>query len=178
MPLKDIRKVEDIPSRMQDTPIGDLLAYHNLGAPFKEYTQARLLIGMCMDNRKQLRIPDRFAFIIRAGGSNLRYSEFKVSYAIAIGGVRHIALIAHTQCGMVNLASRRNVFVEGLVNNGGWTPERALEHFQNFAPLFEIDNELSFTQTEARRLNEKYPKVTTVPLLYKVEDNHLYLIED
>jgi carbonic anhydrase len=140
MQLKDIRKVEDIPAHIQETPIGDLLAYHNLGAPFKEYTQARLLI--------------------------------------AVGGVRHIALIGHTQCGMVNLVARRNAFVEGLVNNGGWTPERAIEHFQNFAPLFEIDNEITFTLAEARRLNEKYPKVTTVPLLYKVEDNHLYLIED
>ena len=40
---------------------------------------------MCMDNRKHLHIPDNFAFIIRSGGANLRYSEFKVSYAIAVG---------------------------------------------------------------------------------------------
>lgn len=29
-----------------------------------------------------------------------RYSEFQISYAIAIGGVSAIALLAHTQCGM------------------------------------------------------------------------------
>jgi len=66
---------------------------------------------MCMDNRKHLHMPDNFAFIIRTGGANLRYSEFKVSYAIAVGGVRHIALIGHSKCGMVNLAARKEAFV-------------------------------------------------------------------
>lgn len=178
MKLKSIQTESDIPQHLAGTPVADFIAYHNLGAPFKNYDKAELLIGMCMDNRKQLRIPDRFAYIIRAGGANLRYSEFKVSYAIAVGGVRYIALMGHTQCGMVNLAARRDIFVEGLVKNGGWTPERALEHFQNFAPLFEIDNEMTFTVAEARRLNEKYPNVTTVPLLYRVEDNLIYLIEE
>lgn len=116
---KKINSLEDIPEKLRNTPVADLLSYHNLGAPFKQYDKADLLIGMCMDNRKQLRIPDKFAYIIRAGGANLRYSEFKVSYAIAIGGVRFIALMGHTQCGMVNLASRRDSFVEGMVKNAG-----------------------------------------------------------
>ena len=34
---------------------------------------------MCMDNRKQLRLPDNFAYILRTGGGNIRYSEFKIS---------------------------------------------------------------------------------------------------
>ena len=75
---------------------------------------------MCMDNRKHLRMPDNFAFIIRSGGANLRYSEFKVAYAIAVGGVKAIALIGHTNCGMVNLVARREQFVQGLIDNGGW----------------------------------------------------------
>ena len=40
----------------------------------------------------------------------MRYSEFKVSYAIAVGGVRAIALMGHTNCGMSNLAGRREMF--------------------------------------------------------------------
>lgn len=178
MQLKAIFNIEDIPAHIIDTPIGDLLAFHNIGIPFREYPQAQLLIGMCMDNRKQLRIPKRFAYIIRTGGANTRYLEFNISYAIAIGQIKHIALIGHTQCGMVNLAARRDAFVEGLVTNGGWSTGRALEHFQNFAPLFEIDNELAFTHAEAQRLSQKYPGVTTLPLLYKVEDDLLYLIEN
>jgi len=56
-----------------------LIRYQDFAAPHKQYVSAQLLVGMCMDNRKQLKIPENFAYIIRTGGANLRYSEFKVS---------------------------------------------------------------------------------------------------
>src|SRR5574339_719990 len=118
--LISISKVEDIVPQYRGTPISLLLEYHNLRRVFDTYANAQMLIGMCMDNRKHLHIPDNFAYIIRAGGANLRYSEFKVSYAIAVGGVRSIALIGHNQCGMVNLVARRDVFIKGLTENAGW----------------------------------------------------------
>src|SRR5512135_2079146 len=92
-----VKTTEDIFPEYRDTPVGYLLEYHNLHRQFDTYLKAQILIGMCMDNRKHLRIPDNFAYIIRAGGANLRYSEFKVSYAIAVGNVRCIALLGHTQ---------------------------------------------------------------------------------
>lgn len=176
--LAPVTTLEDIPLVYRDTPIGWLLAYHNLDAPQAVYTQAQLLIGMCMDNRKHLRIPDNFAYIIRAGGANLRYSEFKVSYAIAVGGVRAIALIGHNHCGMVNLMARKELFVRGLVEGAGWDEEWAGEHFMHFAPMFEIGNEVDFVLSEAKRLHLRYPRILIAPLLYKVEDNLLYLIRD
>ena len=130
-----------------------------------------------MDNRKSLRIPDDFAYIIRAGGANLRPSEFKVSYAISIGGVLSIALITHTQCGMVNLDDRKERFVQGLVDRAGWEKTAAEEHFANFAPVSEIGDEVSFACSEAGRLARLYPGVQVVPLLYKVEDDLLYLLQ-
>jgi len=133
---------------------------------------------MCMDNRNHLQIPDNFAFIIRAGGANLRYSEFKVSYAIAVGGIRCIALIGHTQCGMVNLIARKDQFVQGLVKAAGWQPQSAEEHFLHFAPIFEIGNEVDFILSEVKRLRLRYPKIMVAPLLYRVEDNRLYLIQE
>jgi carbonic anhydrase len=129
-----------------------------------------------MDHRKHLHIPDNFAYIIRSGGANLRYSEFKVSYAIGVGGVQCIALIGHTNCGMVNLASKREAFIQGLMDNAGWERGRAEEHFMNLAPMYEIDNEVDFVAMEALRLRTKYPKVLVAPMLYKVEDNLLYLV--
>lgn len=176
--LISIKTIEDIPPNYQNTPIGQLLAYHNLQIPFDTYTKAELLIGMCMDNRKHLHIPDNFAYIIRAGGANLRYSEFKVSYAIAVGGVTAIALMGHTQCGMVNLIARRNQFIQGLVENAGWERGWAEEHFMHFAPMFEIGNETDFVLSEAKRLRLRYPKIQVAPLLYRVEDNLLYLIQE
>jgi carbonic anhydrase len=169
---------DDIPSSYRGTPVGRLVEYHNLDRPFEAYANAELLIGMCMDNRKHLRIPDNFAFIIRAGGANLRYSEFKVSYAIAVGGVRAIALIGHNQCGMVNLVSRKQQFIDGLTQGAGWDRRLAEEHFHHFAPMFEIGNEIDFVLSEVIRLRLRYPKVLVAPFLYRVEDNLLYAISE
>lgn len=174
--LRPVSKKGDIPRKYRGTPIGRLLEYQNLGLPFQKYSKAQLLVGMCMDSRKHLHIPENFAFILRTGGANLRYSEFKVSYAIAVGGVRCIALLGHDQCGMVNLMSRKKQFIEGLVNGAGWTRERAEEHFMNLAPMHEIENEMEFTLSEAERLKRRYPKIMVAPLFYKLNEDKLYCI--
>ena len=176
--LLPAERVEDIPSAYRGTPIQSLIEYHNLDVPFPVYTRAAILVGMCMDHRKHLHIPDNFAYIIRTGGANLRYSEFKVSYAIAVGGVSTIALIGHNNCGMVNLAARKDLFIDNLVANAGWTHTQAEDHFYAFAPMFEIENEIGFVSSEAKRLRLRYPKVLIAPLLDRVEDNRLYFIDE
>ena len=176
--LVPVSTQEDILFQYRGTPIGLLFEYHNLKRPIDAYSRAELLIGMCMDNRKHLRIPDNFAYIIRSGGANLRYSEFKISYAIAIGNVKYLALIGHNNCGMVNLVSKKELFILGLMETAGWEKEKAEEHFNHFAPMFEIDNEINFILDEAKRLRMRYPKITVAPLLYRVEDNLLYLLKE
>lgn len=168
----------DIPARYRSTPIGDFICYHNFGKDFPENIKAELLIGMCMDNRKNLRIPDNYAYILRSGGGNLRFSEFKLSYAIAIGGIKAIVLLAHNNCGMVNLISRKDLFVQGLVENGGWSNKQAEEHFWHFAPMFEIGNETDFVLSEAKRLRLRYPRIHVAPLFYKIDDNLLYAVTE
>ena len=176
--LVSVTTRSDILPAFRGTPIETLLAYQNLGEPHLTHERAELPIGMCMDNRKHLRIPENFAYIIRAGGGNLRYSEFKVSYAIAVGGVSSIALLGHTQCGMVNLMSRREQFISGLVERGGWDRDWAEQHFMHFSPMFEIGNEVDFVLSEAKRLRLRYPKILVAPLLYRVEDNRLYHLRE
>lgn len=176
--LHPVSKPEDIFPEYRDTPISLLLEYHNLNRNLDAHTQAQLLIGMCMDNRKHLRLPDNFAYIIRAGGANLRYSEFKVSYAIAVGGVKSIALIGHTQCGMVNLASKKTAFIKGLVDNAGWESEAAEDHFNHYAPMFEIGSEVDFILSEVKLLRLRHPRIQVAPLLYRVQDNLLYLLQE
>ena len=176
--LVDISKTDDIFSEYWQTPIGLLLEYHNLNRPLDNYSSAQLLVGMCMDNRKYLRIPDNFAFIIRTGGANLRYSEFNISYAISVGGIQHIALIGHNNCGMVNLESRKDIFVKGLVEKAGWERNKAEDHFTHFAPKFEIGNEIDFVLSEAKRLRLMYPKICIAPMFYNVENNKLYLLTE
>lgn len=176
--LISVKTNRDIPAAYLNTPIGLLFEYHNLNREFENYTDAQLLVGMCMDNRKHLHMPDNFAYIIRSGGANLRYSEFKVSFALSVGNVKHIALLAHSNCGMVNLASNKNIFIEKLSENAGWTTEQAEEHFNNYAPMFEINNEIDFILSETQRLRQRYPKVQIAPMYYKVEDNLLYMIKE
>ena len=177
-PTLAINRRQDIPSKYQKNPIGLLLEYHNLSRPFLPYSQAQLLVGMCMDNRKHLHMPDNFAFILRTGGANLRYSEFKVSYAIGAGGISHIALIGHNQCGMVNLEARKELFIHGLVKRAGWKRKTAEEHFHKYSAMFEIGNEIDFILSEVKRLRLRYPKVVVAPMLFKVEDNRLYLLKE
>ncbi len=138
--LISIKTLDDIPLEYRETPVGLLLEYHNLDRLFETCDSAQLLVGMCLDNRKSLRIPGNFAYIIRTGGANVQYTEFNVSYAIAVGQVKHIALISHNNCGMVNLNSRKEAFIQGLVDSAGWNRRSAEEHFSHFAPLFEIGN--------------------------------------
>jgi carbonic anhydrase len=90
--------------------------------------------------------------------------------------VQHIALIAHNHCGMVNLISRKEEFIAGLVNRAGWTRAAAEEHFMNLALMHEIDNEIDFVMSETGRLSKRYPKIKIAPFYYKVEDNRLYCI--
>ena len=175
--LLPVDRPEDVPEAWRGTPIEQLLAYHNLEAPFAEHETAEILIGMCMDNRKVLRIPDRFAYVIRAGGANLRPAEFKVSYAIAVGGVRALALVGHTHCGMVDLHARRPAFIDGLVDVG-WDRDAAEAHFDAFAPLFEIGDEVDFVLSEGERLRDRYPRLLVACLIYRVEDGRLWLVRE
>jgi carbonic anhydrase len=167
---------KDIPQDLRDTPIGELLEYHNLGRSPEGCSKARLLIGMCMDSRKHLNIPDNFAFIIRSGGADLRRSEFNVSYAVAVCGVGHIALISHGKCGMSGLIARKDEFVDGLVEKAGWTKEDAQKHFMDLALAHEIGNETDFVLSERDRLRNKYPLVKVEALYYRLEDKRLYLM--
>jgi len=176
--ILSVESMEDIPPIYRQTPIGLLVEYHNLDRPFDAIDSAQLLVGMCMDNRKHLHMPDNFAYIIRSGGANLRYSEFKVSYAIAVGQVSHIVLIGHNNCGMVNLKARKSDFINGLVERAGWNKEKAEEHFLQFAPMFEIGSETDFILSETKRLRSLYPNVVIAPMFYLVEDTKLYFIKE
>lgn len=176
--LLSVNRPADIPFVYRDTPIGRLLEYQNLKRPLDPHQKARLLIGMCMDHRKHLRIPDNFSYIIRSGGANLRYSAFKISYAIAVGGVQHIALIGHNHCGMVNIDDRKEMFIQGMMKRAGWSESEARNHFAYFAPRFEIGNAADFILSETARLRMAYPKVMVAPLFYLVEDNRLYLLPE
>jgi carbonic anhydrase len=174
--IQTVTCAEEILPAWRDTPIGELLRYHNLNEPIREHATASLVIGMCMDNRKIMRMPDNFAYVLRAGGANFRRAEFKLSFAIAVGGARAIALIGHDQCGMVGLHERRKAFVDGLVAHAGWDRDEAELHFEQWAPYFEIGDAAEFVASEAERLQRRYPRIPVAPLMYLIGDGRLYQV--
>ena len=177
MNLKTVLKEKDISEEFKNTPVEDFFKFHNLKKEFKTYDSAQLLIGVCMDNRINLRIPKNFAYIIRTGGANLRYNELQVSFALAMARIRHIILIGHNHCGMSGLYSKKDSFVNGLAELPNWEKQKAENHFMNYAPMFEIDDAKEFVVAEAERFMNKYEGVTVTPAFYTVEDDRIYLIE-
>lgn len=169
---------DDVPPAYRGTPVGRLLAYHNLGAPHEEYDRAALLVGMCMDHRKRLRLPRNFAYVIRTAGASLRRSGFEVSFAVGVGGVRDVAVVGHSDCGMVGLPASREAFVDGLAEGAGWDPDAASEQFRESAPAYGIDDPVDATLSEVDRLRRRYPDVRVAPLHYRVEDHRLYLVRE
>jgi carbonic anhydrase len=175
--LIPVASARDILPAYRGTPVGELIGMHNLGRRHKRHTKAAILIGMCMDNRKSLRLPENFAFVLRVGGANINRMLFKISFAIAVGGIRAIAIVAHDQCGMAELPGRRAEFVRGLVAVG-WKRKVAEAHYKVFAPVFAIPEPVGFAAASAADLRARYPKVLVAPLLYRIEDNRLYQIRE
>ena len=175
--LVPVESADAIISAYRGTPIESLLRYHNLGEPLPPTTgHAHLLVSMCMDHRKELVIPNEFAYVLRSAGGNLRDSEFEVAYAVAMGGVDTIALLAHTDCGMSHVLAKRDPFVAGLETRAGWSPERAAELFDAYAHRFHIGDAVTFVIDEAARLRALFPAVRVAPLLYRVDSDRLVQI--
>jgi len=177
--LIPVLTANDILPAYRGTPIERLLRYHNLGEPLPPTTHhAEILVGMCMDHRKDLTLPNEFAYVLRAAGGNLRDSEFEISYAVGVGGISTIALLGHTDCGMVHVTDKREAFVRGLMERGGCAEDMASDQFSKYATRYEIGDPVEFVVSEAERLRRLYPRLLVVPLMYAVEDDRLLQVEE
>ena len=175
--LVPVDTASDIFPKYRDTPIEWLLRYHNLGEPLPHSTgRAEVLVGMCMDHRKDLTLPNEFAYVLRTAGGNLRDSGFEISYSVAVGGIATIALLAHTDCGMAHVTDKREAFVRGLVERGGWEEPAASAQFSAYATDYEIGDPIEFVVSETARLRCLYPRLMVAPLLYAVENDRLVQI--
>lgn len=175
--LKAIRSKKDIPKKYLNTPIEKLLSYHNFKSPLESYNEAIIGIIKCIDNRERLNIPINFAYIVRSAGAKIHNGEFNLSVPIALNNIKYFAIIGHTDCRMVNLFSKKTKVIKGLAKNTGWSTEEAKRHFLTNAPIFQTENERISVYKEQERLKIIFPKVTFVPMIYKVEDSKLYLVE-
>lgn len=171
--LVPVLSESDILSVHHNTPFEKLLKFHNLNNPLEKFDKPEIIIGTCMDHRVYLKIPEQFAYIVRTPGANMRHAQFGVSFAIAMAGIKYLAIIGHTDCGMRELTGKQDTIEHGLVQHAGWNEKNAKEHFHQCLPNFEIGDEIDFVVKESARMNELYPKIMVVPMIYRVEDNRL-----
>ena len=172
--LKRVAGESDILELYRGTPIADWLRYHNLWEGPHSYESSKLLIVTCMDYRIHLHVPERFAYVLRLAGANLRHREFDLACVLAFAGIRHVCLVGHTDCAMESLKGKREEFISGLQEMGGWSKSRAELEFGLFAPRLGISNVVDFTLFEAAWLERRFPGIVVAPLIYDVKDGSLY----
>lgn len=169
---------DDIPQILRDTPVATLIRSQNMG-DFEESVneRAELVIGMCIDYRKALSVPKDFAYILRREGANMNGAEYAIALALS-KGIKYMALIAHNDCAMSNTGDLRETFIDNLADNYKWSKSKATTFFDDHIRSKDIGNEVDFVLEEALRLSKVFPGLKVIPMLFRVEDNRLYLILD
>jgi len=171
--IASVRNDADILPASRGTPVGELLAYQNLGAAERKHAQPALLIATCLERQTALRIPAGFAISLHTAAASLKRDPFKVSWAIGLAGVSAIALVGHDDCGFTDLRGHREQFVVRMIESAGWERPAAEQHFDHWSDLFEIDNPAEFVAAEAARLRSRYPKILVAPLLLHADTGTL-----
>lgn len=175
--LVPVRSPADILPAWRDTPIGELLHYTNLGvAQGPSRDRPALLMARCWEDQTPLPLPPGFALVLHGPGGVLKRSPFDVSWAVAVAGVRAIAVVGHEGCGLTGLRSNRDAFVAALVAAGGWEQAAAGQHFDHWADLCEVADPAAAAATEARRLQARYPGLPVAALLREAGGNRLVQI--
>ena len=125
-----------------------------------------------------LHLPKGFAYTLRTPGSRLQGLEFAISYAIAMGGVRALAVIGHSDCAMTKLKELKERFVKQLDRwHTGWEEQECLRHFEQWVPTFHIKDMNDHILSQVQLISGIFPDLLVVPLIYRVEDGRLYPLE-
>lgn len=167
-------------SRYVGTPIEELLLFHNGGKDASVICEnPQLIVSVCMDQRISLHLPAGFAYTLRTPGGRLQGLEFAISYAIAMGGVQTLAIIGHTDCAMTKIKEVKKRFVRRLdAWHTQWSAKDALRHFNQWAPVFYIENIEDHVWAQAVWMSDIFPDLLIAPMIYRVEDHRLYLLEE
>jgi len=174
--LRAIASLADIPEELRQTPMEALLKAQNFYELSDEFEQsANLIIGMCMDYRKQLHLPKNCAYVIRSPGANMKDHEFSVALALS-SGIRYMALLVHNKCIMSNPNKVRSEFLRVLIQDHHWNEDQAEQVFDLCVSYGQIGEPISFALDESKRLRGLFANLTVVPLLYDVDSDRIFLV--
>lgn len=175
--LIPVDSVEAILPAYRGTPIERLFRFHNLSESGPAaFPRPELFIATCIDHREALTFPHNFAYVLRTAGVRLHGNEFELAYAVAVGGVEAVALVAHTDCGMGHVRARRAEFVAGLVARGGVGDRDAAAYYDAHVDQYAQADPIAAVVEEAAEIRAWLPLVLVAPLLYQVEDDRLVQI--
>lgn len=174
--LLAITSIADMPIQFKHTPIEDLLRAQNMyDVGYEVSSSPSLIVGMCIDHRKQLYLPKNGAYIVRSPGANMRGQESAIVLALS-AGVKYMALIVHNQCLMTNPAAQKGQAEHVLMSNHGWTKSQ-LENVFHYLAQCQIGDPISFALIESERLHKLFKGLTVIPLLYDVHSDRLFIIK-
>ncbi len=176
--LTSIRSEKQIPQFLIGTPIHSLLKSQNLLEVDETPSEkADLVIGMCMDFRKQLHLPKNCAYVLRRAGANMKDCEFELALAVS-AGIEYMALIAHNKCLMSNPYAEEQAVLETLSSRCGWKADHAQSFFDEQASARGISDPIQFLLAESERISFLFRGLKVIPLLYSVDDDKLYLLSE
>lgn len=177
--LLALKSVKEIPGCIEGTPIEELIRSQNFfEADLNHSEELKLIVGLCVDYRKQIHLPRNCSYVIRSPGANMRDCEFTIALGLSTG-IRHMALIVYNKSMMSDPFKRKEEFVNTLIQAHSWTREKAVNFFDRRASDLEIDEPVDFALAECKRLTNLFPGLFVVPLVHNVESDHrLFLIKD
>jgi carbonic anhydrase len=176
--LLPVHGENDILPEHLDTPVADLLRFHNLVAPLRSAGRPRLAIATCIDPRIVLRLPRGFAFVLRTPSIEVDTMDFALAYAAGVAAVSAICVLGHDECGLVDLGEQRDAFVTGLALKAGWTPEAAGECFDRSKDRFVVGDSIENVRTKTAWLRERFPRMRVAPLFYGVREGRLLQVRE
>lgn len=171
--LTRVDKPADIPERWQDSPIADIIGAHNFHNGIAVTGEPRVLISTCIEFRFRPEVPSNYAYVIRRASGRLIGSEFSLVYALS-RGVKHVALIAHNDCGMTKVSMHKPAMIQALVDQG-WDHERAEEFVTMHAGRYHIEDEVDSLRKEFVRLKRLFHNVEIAPLFASLSSNKLHI---
>ncbi len=172
-----IKALEDIPSHLENTPVADLIKCQNFyDVSDEQVTAASLIVGMCIDYRKQLLLPKNSAYVIRSPGANMQGCEFSIALGLATN-IKYMALLVHNKCLMSDPYPLENRFKDTLAQEHGWSERKASAFFDGHAASGLVGDVINFAREESARLQRIFQGLIVVPLLYDVDSDRIFLVK-
>lgn len=171
--LSLIKDSDDIPQRWRGTPIEEFIGAHNFDKPIEGGGNPRLLIVSCIEYRFSPQIPHTFAYVMRTAGGSLRNLDFPLAYILA-KGVRHVALVAHNDCGMTKVPLFKPNLINALVEQG-WDEDRAKNLIESQSDAYFMPDEIDGLKNEYEQLRDKFNSIEIAPLFVSIASTRFHI---